>query len=409
MVKLGETLDRLMKAEVDEGRVVGNSALLIKDGKELYYNQFGYADRENSVPMRRDTIIRLYSMTKPVTAVAVMIAQERGYIDLLDPVSKYLPEYGNLKVLKQFAKEDGSVSYSEEPITKPLRLMNLLTMTSGIPYGENWEGCSESGRRMQLIFDEITHDISSGKMISTREVVRRIATNPLAFEPGERWMYGLSADIIACVIEEATGVRYGEFLKKEIFDPLQMPDTGFYVPKEKWDRFAMSYDYFEKPDEKGVFELIAADGCHLGEYYHEGVEYEAGGCGLVSTIDDYAHFAMMLANGGIYKGRRIIGSASVRFLATNHLTPAQQVSFDWEYNSGYGYGGLMRVMVDQGKAGSQGSLGEFGWDGWTGNYFFVDPKENMVMLYFIQRRGAGTLVVVRKMRAAIYGSLDGLK
>ena len=142
MVKLGETLDRLMKAEVDEGRVVGNSALLIKDGQELYYNEFGYADRENGVPMRRDTIIRLYSMTKPVTAVAVMIAQERGYIDLLDPVSKYLPEYGELKVLKQSKAEDGSVSYSEEPLTRPLRLMNLLTMTSGIPYGENWEGCS---------------------------------------------------------------------------------------------------------------------------------------------------------------------------------------------------------------------------------------------------------------------------
>ena len=401
-----KVMDGLLKAEVDEGRVKGDSALVIKDGKEVYYNNFGYADAEKGRPMTRDTIIRLYSMTKPITAVAAMIAQERGYIDFNEPVSKYLEEYGHLKVLTEKKDANGKVIFEEKPAVQPLTIMNLLTMTSGIPYGEEWEGCSEVGRRMQLIFDDIIESINRGERISTREVVRRIASNPISFEPGERWMYGLSADIVAAVIEEATGVRYGEFLKREIFDPLQMYDTGFYVPEEKWDRFAMSYEWTPWGDPNG--KLVAADSCHLGEYYHEDLGYEAGGCGLVSTIDDYARFAMMLANGGIYKGQRIIGSASVKFMATNHLTQDQAWGLDWETNKGYGYGCLMRVMVNQTKAGSQGSLGEFGWDGWTGNYFMVDPKENLVLLYFIQNRGAGTTPIVRKLRAATYGAIDDI-
>ncbi len=401
-----KVMDRLLKAEVDEGKAKGDSALVIKDGKEIYYGNFGYADAEKGKPMTRDTIIRLFSMTKPVTAVAAMIAQERGYIDLNDPVSVYLEEYANMTVLTEKKGPDGMVTFEEKPATKPITLMNLLTMTSGIPYGEEWEGCSEVGRRMQLIFDKLIDEINRGEKIPTREVVRRIAANPISFEPGERWMYGLSADIIAAVIEVATGVRYGDFLKKEIFDPLQMADTGFFVPEEKWDRFAMSYEWTPWGDPNG--KLVAADSCHLGEYYHEDVAYEAGGCGLVSTIEDYSHFAMMLANGGIYKGQRIIGSASVKFLATNHLTPEQAWGLDWETNRGYGYGGLMRVLVNQTKAGSQVTPGEFGWDGWTGNYFMVDPKENLVLLYFIQNRGAGTTPIVRKLRAATYGALDSM-
>lgn len=392
MMNYYQTMDSLLKNEVDRGFVKGNSALVIKDGEEIYYNNFGYADAEKGSPMKRDTIIRLFSMTKPVTAVAVMIAQERGLIDVLDPVSKYLPEFEKMQVIQP----DGSL----KPAQKQITIMNLLTMTSGIPYGEDWEGCSEIGRRMQVIFDEMLKGLNNGERLSTREVIKRIATNPLAFEPGDRWHYGLSADVLAAALEVATGMRYGEFLKREIFDPLQMPDTGFYVPAEKWDRFAMSYD---APEE---CKLVASDSSHLMEYYHEDVGYEAGGCGLVTTIDDYAHFAMMLAQGGIYKGRRILGSATVKFMATNHLTVEQAYSLDWDTNRGYGYGCLVRVHIDQTKSGSQVPLGEFGWDGWTGNYVAIDPVNNVVLLYFIQKRGAGTTPVVRKLRAVTYANID---
>jgi len=389
-----DTMDRLLKNEVDRGFVKGNSALVLKNGEEIYYNNFGFADAEKGSPMKRDTIIRLFSMTKPVTAVAVMIAQERGLIDVNDPVSMYLPEFANMQVLQA----DGSL----KPAQKQITIMNLLTMTSGIPYGENWEGCSEVGRRMQVIFDELIDGLNKGERLSTREVVKKIAANPLAFEPGDRWHYGLSADVLAAALEVATGMRYGDFLKKNIFDPLQMPDTGFFVPAEKWDRFAMSYEPVW-PDE---YNLVAADSSHLMEYYHEDVAFEAGGCGLVTTIDDYAHFAMMLAQGGIYKGHRILGSATVKFMATNHLTVEQAYSLDWDTNRGYGYGCLMRVHIDQTKSGSQVPLGEFGWDGWTGNYVAIDPVNNVVLLYFIQKRGAGTTPVVRKLRAVTYANLD---
>lgn len=387
-----KTMDSLLENEVKRGFVKGNSALVIKDGEEIYYNNFGDADAEKGSPMKRDTIIRLFSMTKPITAVAALIAQERGLIDLLDPVSMYLPEFANMQVLEA----DGTLRPAQNPIT----IMNLLTMTSGIPYGENWEGCSETGRRMQVIFDELLEGLKNGERLTTREVVKKIAANPLSFEPGKSWQYGLSADVLAAVLEVVTGMRYGEFLKKEIFDPLEMPDTGFYVPKEKWDRFAMSYDW---PEECS---LVPNDSSHLMEYYHEDVAYEAGGCGLVSTIDDYAHFAMMLANGGVYKGRRILGSATVEFMAKNHLTQEQAWPLCWGTNSGYGYGCLVRVHIDQTKSGSQASLGEFGWDGWTGNYVAIDPKKKVVILYFIQKRGTGTTPVVRKIRAATYANLD---
>lgn len=385
-------MDGHMAGEVNSGFVAGNSALVIKDGKELYFNAFGYADAEKNIPMQRNTIIRLFSMTKPITAVATMIAQERGLIDLLDPISKYLPEYADMMVLQP----DGGLKKANRPIT----IMNLLTMTSGIPYGENWEGASECGIRMDKLFSPIVEGIRNGERLTTREIVRKIAENPIAFEPGERWMYGFSADILGAIIEVATGKRFGEFLKQEIFDRLQMVDTGFYVPEEKMDRFAMSYE------ENQSGKLVSADESHLGECYLEDVSYEAGGCGLVSTIDDYANFAKMLINKGTFNGQRIISPSSVKFLTSNHLNSSQLGAMDWDSTLGYGYGCLMRVLVNQTKAGSQASIGEFGWDGWTGNYVSMDPEKNLIILYFIQKRGAGTTPVVRKLRAATYGYID---
>lgn len=385
-----KTMDRLMKNEIETEYVRGNSALVLHDGEEIYFNAFGYADYEKKIPMKRDTIIRLYSMTKPITAVALMIVQERGLVDLLDPVSKYLPEFSDMKII-----QDGKL----RPASKRITLMNLLTMTSGIPYGENWEGCSEAGREMQKLFDEMLAGLRTGEKLSTREIIKKIATVPIAFEPGERWMYGLSADIIAAVIEVVTGERYSEFLKREIFVPLQMCDTGFYVPEEKLSRFSMNYDW------RGEEGLVPCDDSYLMEYYKEDVAYEAGGCGLVSTIDDYSRFAMMLMNGGTYKGKKIIGSASVDFLTTNHLTSGQTNSLEWDSNMGYGYGGLMRVLVSPTRAGIQAPIGEFGWDGWTGNYVSIDKENRLIIIYFMQRRGADNIHIIRKLKAAAYGAI----
>lgn len=382
------TMDRLVQKEIAEGRVKGASALVLHRGKELYYGAFGEADAEREIPMRRDTIIRLYSMTKPVTAAAVMLLAERGDIDLWDPVSKYLPCFAGQKVWS---------GGRGVPAERENTVYDLLNMTSGITYPD---GAHEPGRRMQAMVEENVRRRRAGVRVDTQEFMRGIASVPLCFQPGERWMYGFSADVLGGVIEAASGMTFGEFLKKEIFEPLDMGDTGFFVPKDKKNRLAQYYDV----SEDGVFTPHTDN--HLGEYFGEDVAFESGGAGLVSTLDDYGRFASMMVHGGEYKGKRILGSRTVAFMGQNRLDAGQRVSLDWDSTRGYGYGCLMRILADQGRAGTVATPGEFGWDGWTGNYVTMNPAEELVILYFVQRCGADVLPTVRKLRMAVYAALE---
>lgn len=389
MFEYRETMDRILQQEVAEGRVKGVSALVLHKGKELYYNQFGYADAEKGVPMQRDTIIRLYSMSKPVTAAATMILVERGELDLWDPVSKYLPCFKGQKV---WDDEKGEVEAERE-----VTIFDLLNMTSGITYPD---AETEPGRRMQTVVETFVARRNAGERVDTQEYMRGIASVPLVFQPGDRWMYGFSADVLGGVIEAALGKPYGVFLQEELFGPLEMKDTGFYVPAEKLGRFAQAYE----PTEDG--QLVPHIGSHLGEYYKEDVAFESGGAGLVSTLDDYSHFASMLVHKGMYNGKQILGRKTVEFMTQNRLTEHQRRTLIWDSVLGYGYGCLMRVLINQGAAGSNATLGEFGWDGWTGNYVTMDSTEDLVFLYFIQRCGAGTTPAVRKLRMVTYGALE---
>lgn len=382
-----QIMDELIQKEVDEGRVSGASALVLHKDKEVYFHTYGYAEKEKQVPMQRDTIIRLFSMTKPITAAAVMVLAERGEIDLRDPISKYIREFENQKVWT----EEGLV-----PVERENTIWDLLNMTSGICYPDE---SHEPGRRMGNVLQELIAGRKRGEKVTTLDYANAIAGVPLCFQPGAHWMYGFSADILGAVVEVASGMRYGEFLQKEIFEPLEMKDTGFFVPKEKLDRFAQIYEW---PEEK---ELVPFIGSHLGEYYGEDVAFESGGAGLVSTIDDYSHFATMMLHKGEYKGKRILGPRTVEFMAQNHLSEAQRQSCNWDSVLGYGYGCLMRVLIDQGVAGTNAPLGEFGWDGWTGNYVTIDPEDDMILIYFMQRCGAGMTPVVRKLRMATFAAL----
>ncbi|MCM1191531.1 MAG: beta-lactamase family protein [Butyrivibrio sp.] len=388
MYQYKETMDRLIGQEVESGRVKGAAALVLHRGREIYSSAFGFADAERGYPMMRDTIIRLYSMSKPVTAVAAMILAERGEIDLWDPVSKYLPCFQGQKVW-----EDGR---GEIPAKREVTIYDLLNMTSGITYPDE---ATEPGRRMGAVVEKLVAARERGERVDTRACMEKIASVPLVFQPGERWMYGFSADVLGGVVEAASGRTFGEFLGREIFEPLDMRDTGFFVPKEKRERFAQAYEQTEAG-------LIPHKGAHLGEYYGEDVAFESGGAGLVSTLDDYAHFASMLVQGGTYNGKHILGRKTVDFMTGNHLTKQQAACLDWDSLRGYGYGCLMRVLTDAGAAGSNGSPGEFGWDGWTGNYVTMDRKEDLVLLYFIQLCGAGTTPLVRKLRMVTYGALE---
>lgn len=391
-----QAIDKIMRQEVEAGQIAGAGYLLIQGGKERYFSVCGYADREKKTPIKRDTIFRLFSMTKPITAAAVMMLVERGELDLRDIVGSYLPAFGEQTVWNP----DGEPVPAERAVT----IYDLLNMTSGIPYPENWEGCSPSGILMDDLFQELKKAQADGQRLTTREWIDRIARVPLAFQPGERWMYGLSADVLGAVIEVVTGKRYGDFLREEIFAPLNMADTGFYVPRDKRERFAQNYIWNEK---KNGLEIYTD--CNLGEYYGEDVSFESGGAGLVSTMEDYSHFARMLLQGGTYDGVRILGEKTVRFMRQDRLSPAQKGALQWDSNLGCGYGCLMRVLTDQGAAGTIGSLGEYGWDGWTGNYVTIDPENDMIMLYFIQRCGYSSTSALRKLRNITYGALERLE
>lgn len=382
------TMDKLVRKEVTEGNVKGASALVIHRGQEIYHGAFGQADAEREIPMGRDTIIRLYSMTKPVTAAAVMILAQRGELDLWDPVSKYLPCFHGQKVWR---------NGTEVPAKRRNTVYDLLNMTSGITYPDE---AHEPGRRMKAMVEGFVRRRRAGERVDTREYMRGIASVPLCFQPGERWLYGFSADVLGGIIEAVSGMTFGEFLKKEIFVPLEMEDTGFFVPGQKQGRLAQYYDVLED----GSF--VPHTDSHLGEYFGEDVAFESGGAGLVSTLDDYSHFASMMVHGGSYKGKHILGRRTVEFMGQNRLSEKQRQSLDWDSTKGYGYGCLMRVLTDQGTAGTIASPGEYGWDGWTGNYVTMDPHEDLVILYFVQRCGADVLSTVRKLRMAVYGSLE---
>lgn len=384
-----ERIRKIVEELVEKREVAGVSICVIKDGKEYYRNEFGYANLEDKVPIKKDTIFRMYSMTKPVTAVATMMLFERGYIDLLDPVSKYLDGFKNQKVM---------INGELKPVEKEVTIQDLLNMTSGVVY-PNEE--TEVGMQMKYVFDNAVELALGGRPKSTVELCNEIGRVPLAHEPGKYWGYGASADVLGAVIEVVTGRKYSEFLKDELFIPLGMIDTDFYVPEEKYSRFATTYHYRE--NEPKLIPYVANNLVILD--YKKPPAFESGGAGLASTIDDYGKFASMLLNNGVYENRRYLGRKTAEFLRSNQLSDEQLSTFNWEHLQGYGYGNLMRVMKNKSKAAINGSLGEYGWDGWAGTYVGIDPEENMIILYYMQRVDKD-YNDRRKVFAAIYGSLE---
>lgn len=382
-------IDGLLTEMVEKNMAAGVSAMVIQGGEEQYYGQAGYADIEAGRPMQRDAIFRLFSMSKPVTAAAAMILVERGVIDLLDPVEKYLPGFKD----PYYCTEDGV-----KPCDVPVVLKDLLGMTSGLPYGGT---ASYAEQRMQQLWDEVAQGQREGRETGTVEFADRMGRMPLEFRPGQKWKYGVSADVMGAVIEVASGKRFGDFMREEIFEPLGMKDTGFSLPSAKKERFTAAYRV--KPE--GLERWGGAHLCLFPEYDHEPA-FQSGGAGLVSTIDDYARFAQMLANGGELDGVRILSKRTVRYMASNQLTPAQQDTMLWDSLRGHGYGNFMRVVTQEGAAPSIAAKGEYGWDGWLGTYFAVDPADDMVLLFMIQRLDSGTVDYTRRFRSIAYSALE---
>ena len=370
---------------VDSGEIAGCSARIMRNDEILFEESFGYADIESKLKMSADTIFPIASMSKVITVAGIMQLYEQGLFKLWDPVSKYLPGFKNPKIARE--KPDGS--YEIVDAKGEVTMRQLFTMTSGVPYG--WADTAAGRIRIEKEKEWMSNPLSFPGTVGYVNLVGQL---PLAFEPGERWMYGFSIDVLGAVIEVLTGKSLGEYLKENVFDPLGMTDTGFFVPADKLDRIATLYNINEgmKPSDRGAPTSKP--------------EFESGGGGMFSTVRDYSRFAQMLLHGGTLDGVRILGRKTIDLISTDHLTPEQRRSDNWDTQRGYGYGLGVRVMTNPELAGINGSVGEWGWDGAFGNWFCVDPKENLTCVYLTTNRPGEHYRFIPKLMASMYASLD---
>lgn len=380
-LELKETLQGTLQKAVENKEVMGVNLLVEKSGMERIYCQAGMADREKGTQMSEDTIFRLYSQTKPVTAAAAMLLMERGELDFYQRVAEILPSFGKIKSVR------------------PMLVHDLLKMTSGLAYPDE---TTEAGRASAVVFDEACARLDSENPMGTQELADRLAEGPLLDEPGAAFNYGTSADVLGAVIEKISGKRFSEFLREEIFEPLEMNDTGFWVPAEKQNRLAAAYETVTGED--GSREMVRYTGNNLAvrNDMAKPPVFESGGAGLASTLGDYMKFAGMLLNGGEWNGKRILKTETVKYLTGGELMPAQQEAFrDWVGLDGFSYGNLMRVCKNPAQCGMLCREGEYGWDGWLGTYFASFPKEKMTILIGLQKKDEEMLPLTRKIRNII--------
>lgn len=367
-----------LERAVANHEMAGISVLVRRGGKDVFYAQAGYADLESGRWVARDDLFRLYSQSKPVTAAAAMILMERGLIDLSDPVEKFLPGFAHPQVLTA----DGP-----RPAQRSVLLMDLLGMTAGLCYPD----ADPAGQYAAQLFGENQALIDQGGGMSTVEFANRMGQLPLSFQPGSAFRYSTCADVMGAVIEVASGKPFEDFLQAEIFEPLGMKDTAFWVPPEKQSRFATCYRRVN-----GALEPFRQSHLCVGVYDRKPA-FASGGAGLVSTLDDYAAFADMLMNGGEYKGRRILSPATVRFMTQPQMGPGPRATL-WESLDGYDYGKFMRICTEPGRVVGLASPGEYGWDGWLGSYFCNMPAEGLTILSMQNTTDTGTCAAVRKVR-----------
>jgi len=382
-------LKAVLRAGIANNEVAGANMMVIHKGEEIFYHEDGLADIAAGAPIKRDSIFRLYSMSKPVTTTAVMMLLERGEIDLFDPVSQFLPGFKEQKVVEG----DKLV-----PTKREVNLQDLLNMTSGLVY----PGLGNQAERgTDELFKELDRRLFSDSPMTTVELANRLGQAPLAFQPGSAWQYGTNTDVLGAVVEVVSGMSFGQFLQQQIFEPLGMNDTAFWVPEEKRSRLAKTYG----DDGKGGLELYLGNNLGINHQLDRAPAFESGGAGLASTIDDSAKFTTMLMNEGSLNGVQIVRPRTVRYMRSSTLTNEQQQHFNgWHTLRGHSYGNSMRVITDFGKAGVIGSLGEYGWDGWLGAFFTNLPSEDLTFLYMIQKKDAGTMPLTRKLRNIVVSS-----
>jgi CubicO group peptidase (beta-lactamase class C family) len=381
-----QRLSTVLTQYVDEEQLPGVVALIARHGHVAYLEAFGHRDRESGAPQRVDDIFRIASQTKAIVSVAIMMLQEEGRLLISHPLSRYLPEF--LETTVAVADDDGG--YSVVPAERAIALRDLLTHTSGVGYGggiasDRW---AEAGIQGWYFADRDE---------PIRETVARMAPLPFEAQPGERFVYGYSTDILGAVVEVVSGMSLDEFLRTRVFEPLGMSDTHFYLPVEKRGRLSVVYS----AGDEGLSRTPDFGGMVSQGAYVEGPRKSySGGAGLLSTARDYARFLQMTLNGGELDGVRILSRKSIQLMTVNHLGDLLAGEAP-----GTGFGLGFQVVEDLGARGEPGSVGEYGWGGAYHSTYWVDPAEDLVVVYFSQLIPANGLDDQAKLRALVYQAI----
>ncbi len=391
-----QRLDRItahMNQAVDDGVMIGGMGMVARNGKIIYSEVFGQADREADRDMRADDLYRIYSMSKPVVSVALMMLYEEGLLFLNDPVAKYIPQLANLEVAiatadgKTKMVSDGTNSSSTSSVeedkagkTRKAKsqptVRDLMRHTAGFTYGVF--GNTEVDQQYR------TEDILQNADL--KEFVTGLGKIPLQFDPGTRWHYSVSVDVMGRLVEAVSGMPLGEFLERRIFGPLDMRDTAFTVPAAKMDRLVQIYSpegITEGPMaflQPATSNMLVPTPENFSKDFMEGASFQSGGAGLVSTARDYMRFSQMMLNNGVLDGVRILSRKSVELMTSNHMAGVEHPFAGGRVGFGLGFA----VALDQGSVGELGSIGEFNWGGAAGTTFWIDPKEQLVGLFMVQ-------------------------
>ncbi|MGH6955141.1 MAG: serine hydrolase domain-containing protein [Caulobacteraceae bacterium] len=368
--------------------------LVARHGEVAHLGVLGQADRERGTALKEDSIFRIYSMTKPLTSVAFMMLVEEGKVALDDPVEKFIPEWRNLGVF--VAGQPGA--FQTRPVTRPMQVVDLLRHTSGLTYGfQNRTNVDAAYRKTAV--GEVNGKVGLEGMIST------LATIPLEFSPGEAWNYSVSTDVLGYLIEVISGAPFPEFLKTRLIEPLGMTDTAFHVPPEKAGRFTVCYN------RSPAGALALQDDPKKSPFLAPPKLYSGGG-GLVSTAADYLKFCQMLLNGGAANGVRFLSRKTLRFMTLNHLPGGKDLTelsrslFSEATNAGIGFGLGFAVTQDLARNLIAGSIGEFYWGGAASTAFWVDPAEDLVVVFMTQFMPSSFYPIRRELRTLVYAAID---
>jgi CubicO group peptidase (beta-lactamase class C family) len=376
-----EKLHAMVQEHIDAEKHAGAISMIVRHGKIADWRAYGYRDLETKAPMERNTIVRIYSMSKIITSVAVLMLHEEGRFRLDQPIGDFIPELKKMKVFAGGTADAPVLVDAKSPIT----IKQLLTHTAGFTYDSTNNPVEQLNGRADL-----------WNAPNFKEFMTRVSQLPLAHQPGEAFLYGINTDVLGYLVEVVSGQKFEDFLQQRIFAPLKMTDTAFYVPETKTARMAKIYEL--GPDGK-----LRPAKAILNSYHGPGQGFPSGGGGLYSTIDDYARFGQMLLNGGCLDGQQILGRKTVELMTVNHLNHLARQTHIWSESDGFGLGGSVRL--DLAKGNSLGSIGQFGWSGAATTYFNLDPKEKTLALLFVQHFPHNQHGIFGKFSTLFYQSL----